>query len=337
MVREIITIDEEKCNGCGNCVPGCPEGALQIIDGKARLVSDLHCDGLGACIGECPTGALEIERREAEPYDEKKTMQNIMRAGDNTIRAHLKHLLQHGENTLYQEACEALREAGLNPDEYGPASTTAGEAASAGQEAAAAVQGSAAPAGGPVVHHHASGGGCPGSRMIDMRRNTAGPAAAPTPTGPHHTAPHNAPVSGGPGDTPQASQLQQWPVQMHLISPRAPYFQKADLLLAADCVAYAVGDFHSRYLAGKRLAVACPKLDSNQDVYVQKLIALIDEAEINTITVVLMEVPCCGGLLRLARAAAEQASRKIPIKAVVVNLQGEELQSEWVWSGSKIR
>ncbi len=214
MVREIITIDEEKCNGCGNCVPGCPEGALQIIDGKARLVSDLHCDGLGACIGECPTGALMIERREAEPYDEKKTMQNIMRAGA--------------------------------------------------------------------------------------------------------------------GSAPQASRLQQWPVQLHLISPRAPYFQKADMLLAADCVAYAVGDFHSRYLAGKSLAVACPKLDSNQDVYVEKLIALIDEAKINTITVVLMEVPCCGGLLRLAKTAAQQASRKIPIKAVVVNLQGEELQEEWV-------
>ncbi len=313
MVREIITIDEEKCNGCGNCVPGCPEGALQIIDGKARLVSDLHCDGLGACIGDCPTGALKIERREAEPYDEKKTMQNIIRAGDNTIRAHLKHLLQHSEHTLYNEACEALSEAGLNPNEYAPASATMDTAAATAQE-------SAEPAVGANVHHHASGGGCPGNRMVDMRRSASAPPRVPAPAG----------AGGGSGSAPQASRLQQWPVQMHLISPRAPYFQEADLLLSADCVAYAVGDFHSRYLAGKSLAVACPKLDSNQDVYVQKLIALIDEAKINTVTVVLMEVPCCGGLLRLAKAAAAQAQRKIPIKAVVVNLQGEELQSEWV-------
>ena len=121
MKRDIITIDEEKCDGCGNCVPGCPEGALQIIDGKARLVSDLNCDGLGACIGECPTGALTIERREAEPYDEKKTMQNIIKAGDNTIKAHLKHLLDHGETEFFRQACEALGEVGLDPDEYTPA------------------------------------------------------------------------------------------------------------------------------------------------------------------------------------------------------------------------
>lgn len=291
MVREIIKIEEEKCDGCGNCVPGCPEGALQIIDGKARLVSDLHCDGLGACIGECPTGALTIERREAEAYDEKTTMQNIMRAGANTVRAHLKHLLDHGEKDFFRQACEALEEAGLDPEEYVPAPQPALQRAAA-----------------------ASGGGCPGSKMMDLRKSptTGGTSGSTT------------------GGTSGVSHLQQWPVQMHLISPRAPYFQNADLLLAADCVAYAVGDFHSRYLEGKSLAVACPKLDTGQEVYVQKLVALIDEAKLNTITVVLMQVPCCGGLLQLAQTAAAQATRKIPIKAVVVDVQGRELQSDWV-------
>ena len=110
MKRSIIEIDEEKCNGCGKCIPNCPEGALQIIDGKARLVSDLFCDGLGACIGECPTGAIRTVEREAEPYDERKVMVNIVKQGANTIAAHLKHLKSHGELKLYNIAMEYLKE-----------------------------------------------------------------------------------------------------------------------------------------------------------------------------------------------------------------------------------
>jgi hypothetical protein len=129
---------------------------------------------------------------------------------------------------------------------------------------------------------------------------------------------------------PRASQLTHWPVQLHLISPHAPHFQGADLLLAADCTAYALGDFHKDYLKGRTLAIACPKLDSEQGVYGEKIQALIDEARINTLTVMIMQVPCCAGLLRLAQTAAGQAKRKVPIKCVVVGIQGGILKEEWV-------
>ncbi len=151
---------------------------------------------------------------------------------------------------------------------------------------------------------------CPGSRMLDFNRN--GKAGG------------NAPV----GETP--SQLTQWPVQMHLVNPVAPYYQNADVLLAADCVAYAHGDFHRSFLEGKSLAIACPKLDDGQDVYRKKIKSLIDDAGINTLTVLIMEVPCCTGLLNLARQAADTAERKVPIKSVVIGVQGDILQEEWV-------
>jgi ferredoxin len=281
MLREIVTIDEEKCNGCGNCVPGCPEGALQIIDGKARLVSDLFCDGLGACIGECPENAITVEKRESEPYDEKKTMKNIIPHGTNTIKAHLSHLLDHGEKENYKLALEALEEEGMNINQF---KENKAEAA-----------------------HH--GGGCPGSRVLDFGDKNQG---------------DNQPE----GDV--SSQLRQWPVQMHLVSPQAPYFQSADLLLAADCTAFALGDFHSQFLKGKALGIACPKLDDNTDIYIEKITALIDEAKVNTITVMIMQVPCCGGLLHFVREAIEKANRKVPVKAITVSLQGKILNEEWI-------
>ncbi|NJO89035.1 MAG: 4Fe-4S ferredoxin [Chloroflexia bacterium] len=126
------------------------------------------------------------------------------------------------------------------------------------------------------------------------------------------------------------SELQQWPVQMHLVNPMAPYFQNADVLIAADCVAFAMGNFHQKYLKGKGLAIACPKLDDGLDTYVNKMTSMIDDAKINTLTVMIMQVPCCGGLLQMAKAAVDRASRKVPIKAMVVSLQGEILQEEWV-------
>jgi len=205
--RSVVKIDEEKCTGCGECVPACAEGAIRIIDGKARLVADNLCDGLGACLGDCPADAITIEEREADAFDEVAV------------------------------------------------------AAAAG---------------------------------------------------------------------PQPSALRQWPVQLHLVSPRAPYFQGADLLLAADCTAFAMGDFHSKHLKGRALAVACPKLDGGQEVYLRKLVALIDEAKVNTITVLIMEVPCCGGLQQLAQTAAAKASRKVPVKRVVVGLRGEILSEDWI-------
>jgi hypothetical protein len=155
-----------------------------------------------------------------------------------------------------------------------------------------------------------NGGGCPGSRTMVIAE-------------PDQTE-NNNPVSDQP------SELRQWPVQMHLVNPNAPYFTDADLLLAADCVAFSMGNFHSRYLKGKSLAIACPKLDHGADIYVEKLIAMIDTAKINTITVMMMEVPCCGGLLQMVRAALSKSSRKVPVKQTIVGISGNILKEEWV-------
>ncbi len=151
--------------------------------------------------------------------------------------------------------------------------------------------------------------GCPGSRMMNFKQTEE--------------------KNEGPAVGKIKSQLMQWPIQMHLINPSAPYYQGADVLLTADCVAYALGDFHREYLKGKSLAIACPKLDQGQDVYLEKIKAWIDQAKINTLTVLIMQVPCCMGLLNLARQAAEASRRKVPVKYVVVGVQGEILQEEW--------
>jgi len=151
--------------------------------------------------------------------------------------------------------------------------------------------------------------GCPSSRMVDLREKDA---------------------EGDVSSVKIRSQLRQWPIQMHLISPTAPYFQGADVALVADCVAYAFGNFHNEYLKGKSLGIACPKLDSSQEVYVEKIRSWIEDARINTLTILIMQVPCCSGLLRLAEQAAQSASRKVPIKYIVVSLQGEILKEEWV-------
>ena len=295
MKREIIRIDEEKCTGCGLCIPSCPEGALQIIDGKARLISDLMCDGLGACIGDCPEGAIEIELREAEPYNEALVMQEIIKHGFNTVVAHLKHLTEHGEKEYLREAIEVLGSV-----------TDLGYSA---EEALAAMH--------AAEGENACAGGCPGAAPvvfdidIDAVNNAAqGPGAKPVPN--------------------STSALRQWPVQLHLLNPNAPYFHGADVVLAADCTAFAMGDFHTRHLPGKTLAIACPKLDSNMEVYVEKLIAMIDQARINTLQVMVMEVPCCGGLTRLARMAQEHAVRKVPVKQTVIGIKGDVISEDWV-------
>ncbi|MCX6899158.1 MAG: 4Fe-4S binding protein [Verrucomicrobia bacterium] len=294
MKRKIIEIDERKCDGCGDCIPACPEGAIQLIDGKARLISDLCCDGLGACLGHCPQGAIIIEEREAAPYDERQVMANIIRQGSNVIRAHLEHLRKHGENDYLAQAVAVLEENRLeNPLQQENQSMPQAELVTLH-------------ASHPTPHAHA---GCPGARSANFE--AASPLAAAD-------------------NSHRPSQLTHWPVQLHLISPAAPQYRGKDVLLAADCVAYAVGDFHKDYLAGKSLAIACPKLDGGQETYVTKLRALIYDAKINTLTVMIMQVPCCMGLLNLARTAAAQASRKVPIKSVVVSLKGKVLQEEWV-------
>jgi len=250
-LRNIIQIDEELCDGCGECVPSCAEGALQVIDGKARLVSDVLCDGLGACLGECPTGALTVIQREAGDVDE------VAVAG-------------------HRDAAPV------------PASHTAAL---------------------PRPGQDSPFSGCPSSapRVIPLVEERRGSMT------------DLAPV---PGSGPR---LQQWPVQLHLVPPTAPFFRGRHVLLAADCVPVAVADFHAAILSGRGLAIACPKLDQHLELYVQKLAAMIDEAGILSLTVAIMEVPCCGGLVRLAEQALAAAGRRVPLRLVTIGIRGEIL------------
>lgn len=263
MKRKIIKINEEKCDGCGVCVPSCNEGALQIIDGKARLISDLFCDGLGACLGECPQGAIEIEEREAEAYDELKVIQQILIGGRNVVLAHLNHLKNHGEWKYLTQAKKYLEE---NDFEF-----TEEEKKSFQQ-------------------------------IIDEKENF--------------------------DLIKMPSELENWPIQLHLISPSAGYFQNADLLVAADCCGFASPNFHNEFLKNKKLIIACPKLDSNKQIYYQKLISLMTDAKVNSITVLIMQVPCCGGLANLVLTAAEAAGANINIEIIVLNIKGEIIKRD---------
>lgn len=256
-VRKIVQIDEELCDGCGLCVTSCAEGAIQVIDGKARIVKDQYCDGLGACLGECPQGAITIIERDAPEFDQAAAMAHVARIG--------------GKPAAHAAPATA------KPMTHAPA----------------------------VAVHTAHAGGCPGAAM---RQFAARPAATRTETG--------AP-----------SALRQWPVQLHLVSPMAPYFQGADLLLAADCAAFACGDFHARFLEGRALAIACPKLDDPEG-YVEKLATMIAHAGLRSITIVMMQVPCCRGLDRLVQQAMAAAGCQVPIRRVVVGIEGEILQDD---------
>lgn len=277
MLRKIIKIDEEKCNGCGECVPECHEGALQVIDGKVRLISDLFCDGLGACIGFCPEGALLIEEREAEPYDEKKVMDYIVKGGRNVIKAHLEHLREHKEFQYLTEAIDYLQDKGMEVP----------------LEAKEPEQTASAPS-----------CGCSGSAPKSIELN------------------NNAESENGTRN----SHLTHWPIQLHLVNPNAGYFHQADLLLAADCCGFSIPDFHKDFLKGKTLSIACPKLDSNKDVYLDKLVTMINESEIKSLTVLIMQVPCCSGLFQMAQTAMEMSQREIPFNVKVVGIDGKILK-----------
>lgn len=271
--RKVIKIDQDKCVGCGACIPGCPEGALQMIDGKARLISDLFCDGLGACIGECPVGAIEVEEREAEEYSERKVMENIVLQGENTIRAHLDHLKSHGEMKLFDQAMEILKEKGIEIRVETPENKPSSPCGS---------------------------GGCPGSRMMDMKKE------------PSVTAPHSG----------QDSELQNWPVQLKLLNPSAPYLRDADLLVCADCVPFAYPDFHGRFLKGKVVVTLCPKLDPYIQEYLQKLVHILENMNLKSITVLHMEVPCCS-ILSLVEQAVRASGKNVVIREYTISIKGE--------------
>ncbi|MDD3876249.1 MAG: 4Fe-4S binding protein [Bacteroidales bacterium] len=289
MKRTIIKINEDLCNGCGLCVSGCHEGALQIIDDKARMISDLFCDGLGACIGECPVGAIELIEREAEPYNEAAVMERITPNGESTIIAHLNHLFDHNEMVFYNEGLKWLEEKNININKS--------KLKSKKQE--------------NMNNEHKHFSGCPGSMSRELKPITNQSEEMTS-------------------NIKQSSELRQWPVQLHLINPSASYFQNADVLLAADCVAFAMGNFHTDYLKGKSLAIACPKLDSNKEIYLEKLVSMIENSKINTLSVMIMEVPCCGGLAQMAKMASEKASRKVPVKLIEIALDGSVIEEKWM-------
>ncbi len=277
MKRKIINIDTELCTGCGLCIPECPEGTLQIIDGKARLVSDLFCDGLGACIGHCPEGAIKIEEREAEPYSEMKVMANVVEHGANTIKAHLQHLRDHNEHTFLQEAMDYLKDNGYDiPEGFDLQQKPQPESISLG---------------------------CPGSISQEIERKEI----------------------QGADVFESDSELTQWPVQLKLINPRAPYFDNCELLIAADCVPFAHGDFHRKYLRGKKVIMFCPKLDSATEEYIEKLAMIFADNIIRSITVLHMEVPCCFGTKSIVHSAQEKAGSEISVEEINISIQGIEL------------
>ncbi len=277
MKRKIIKIDHSLCDGCGLCLPGCPEGALRIIDGKARLVSDLFCDGLGACLGHCPRGAIAVEEREAEPYDEDRVMEQIVPQGQATIRAHLEHLEEHGEKEYLSRALAYLKNRRIAvPERFQPPETSG--------------------PGGPETC------GCPSARILDFtREKAAGPAAAPAP-----------------------SRLGQWPVQLNLVPPAAPFLEGADLLVTADCVPIAYGGFHEDLLKGRVVVCGCPKFD-DAAAYRERLAGYFRQHDIKSVTVARMEVPCCSALTALTREALADSGKDIPFRETVISVRGERL------------
>jgi NAD-dependent dihydropyrimidine dehydrogenase PreA subunit len=303
MKRKIISIDEKKCTGCGQCIPDCPEGALQLIDGKARLVSDLSCDGLGACIGTCPEGAIAVIEREAEPYDERAVMGTIAKQGAAVIRAHLEHLAGHGQTALYNEAIEYLIENGIPiPDHAAPERRNV-SAPSGRVHPMAGRTGEGVCHPGPHEPHPFAG--CPGTAARSIPREGL-------PAGPRQPA-------GGI----TASELRQWPVQLALLNPAAPYFDNADLLISADCVPFAYPGFHAEFLKGRILIIFCPKLDSDIDGYIEKLAAIFTGHTIRSITILHMEVPCCGGVRYVVDQALAKAGAKIPLDEKTITIEGK--------------
>ena len=236
VIRNIVQIDEKKCNGCGLCIPSCAEGAIQIVDGKARLVKDVYCDGLGACLGKCPQDAITIIQREAEEFDEEAAE-------------------EHVKNIQSAPAADA-----------------------------------------PVMS-------CPSTRAMQLK-----------------TEDEQAADIG----VKRESRLSTWPVQLKLLPPHAPFLKNADLLIAADCVPFAYADFHEDMLKDRVLAVGCPKLD-DVSLYRNKLAAIFRTADIKSVTVVNMEVPCCFGLKRVVEEAMELSGRQVPLSQVTINVKGEKL------------
>jgi len=266
--RKIIKINEEECDGCGFCIPNCPEGALQVIDEKARLIGDLYCDGFGACIGHCPKGAITIEEREAEEYDELKVIKNMVKHGKNTIIAHLKHLKDHNSTEHYETAIQFLKENKIEIPNL------AGEKIEKSFECG------------------------PGASIIESEEGTTSNC-----------------------NDDQISSLRQWPVQLKLLSVKAPFFNKSHLLVAADCVPFAHPDFHSKLLRGKSLLVGCPKLD-DLDYYKEKFSEIFETNDFKSVTVAMMEVQCCLSMYSAVEQAIKNSGKDIPLIKEIITISG---------------
>ena len=278
MIRRIIQIDQEKCNGCGLCANACHEGAIGIVDGKAVLLRDDYCDGFGDCLPSCPMQAIQFVEREAAAYDEAAVAANMQAKKQNSATA--------------KEASHSV-------------STNSVPSASGMQ--AASSHGTATPASqpeNPQTHAPAfPAGGCPGSRarQINHRADSANEAA----TNLRFTLP---------------SQLRQWPVQIKLVPTKAPYFEDANLLIAADCTAYAYGNFHQDFIRNHITLIGCPKLDSID--YSEKLTRILADNNIKSVTIVRMEVPCCGGIQHMAETALKNSGKFIPWQVVTIGIDG---------------
>ena len=264
MMRKIIKIDESRCNGCALCADACHENAIEIVDGKARLIRDDYCDGLGNCLPACPTGAIAFEEREAAPYD------------DDAVKARQEELRRKGEQSMEERRAEERKNEPVRM---------------------------------PI-------GGCPGSRMRDILREWKKDGDG---------------APGERGDEPAASrgsELAQWPVQIKLIPVNAPCFAGAHLLIAADCTAFACGDFHSRFMKKRVTLIGCPKLDEGD--YAEKLTGILKQNEIKSVMVARMEVPCCGGIEGAVKRALAASGKLIPWRVVVVTVDGRVLEEQEV-------
>ena len=272
MIRQIITIDEDKCTGCGLCVTACHEGAIAMVDGKARLIRDDYCDGLGNCLPACPTGAITFEQREALPYDEAAVMANMEQA----------------EAAKAQAAKAQAAQSAVAPPVHGRHGGHRGH-------------------GGGSGHGGGHACGCPGSKTAAIFRPANNAAAA-------------GQGAAAQGAAPIQSQLRQWPVQIKLVPVNAPYFDGANLLIAADCCAFAYGNFHQQFIRNRITLIGCPKLDDVD--YTEKLAAIISGNNIKSMTVVRMEVPCCGGIEQAAKRALQASGKFIPWQVVTISTDG---------------
>lgn len=276
VLRKIIRIDEEKCNGCGNCITGCAEGALQLVNGKARLVKENFCDGFGDCIGTCPTGALTIEERESKAFDFHKTYAHVkstrgLESADSMAESFKKHLDQEKNPSSPGSSC--------------------------------------------------SSGGCPGTLARSLARENAS----------NFVQEKSGSSKSAAEDIPQVikPEITQWPVQLHLVPPKAPFFENRELVILSTCAPVSCPDVHWRYIRGRSVVTACPKLDRTEG-YAQKLAGIFANNNIPRVVILRMEVPCCGGLTRIVRQAFEMSGRgdDLIIDEVWIKITGEIYKTE---------